>query len=153
MSLLKIKIRILKFYEISSIFFIDISYFIPTIILKVLKIEFVNIYTQAVGHLLLDSDTHIKKKQLKLIPNNKSVLLVDRKDISNLYFIKYLEMYFIVFQNHYLVKILQPFLDLKRIGVSVINYTSAIDKTAEIFKINSIWSRQSSITGFGCSRK
>jgi putative glycosyltransferase (TIGR04372 family) len=142
MSLLKIKIRILKFYEVSSIFLIDILYFIPTIILKVLKIEFLNIYTQAVGHLLLDSDTHIKKKKLNLIPNNKSILLVDKKDIANLYFVKYLEIHFIVFQNHYLVKILKPFLDFKRIGVNVVNYTSAIDKTAEIFKINSIWSNK-----------
>ena len=85
----KNKILILFFIFNILLFFFDvlICSFLP-ISRNMPVLYFIHIfYTQAVGHLLLDSDTHIKKKQLKLIPNNKSVLLVDRKDISNLYFI------------------------------------------------------------------
>ena len=130
---------IYKYLKLFYILLIHCLYFIPSIILNLCNIKFINLYYQAIGHLLLDADTHVKKKKLKLIPNYTSILVISDTIVANKYAVKYLKSYFVVFENKYVVKILKPFLDSKIVGLNIENYTAAINKTAEIFEINTIW--------------
>jgi len=146
---MKFKIKILlitlincsiKFSRLVTSILIYIIYLAPSIILNLFNVKFINLYYQAIGHLISDTDTHIKKKQLNLIPNDRSVLLINSKKVANKYLLKYLRKYFTVIENPLLLFILKPFLNSRIIGVDIEHYSSAINKTAAISEVNSLWS-------------
>ena len=137
------KIKLFNYYS-NKLFLMIVGciYFVPSIILNLFNIKFINLYFEAIGHLISDTDTHIKKQQLNLISNYKSILLINSKKVANKYLLKYLRKYFIIIENPFLVFLLDPFLKSRFVGLDIEHYSSAINKTADISEVNSLWGGQ-----------
>jgi putative glycosyltransferase (TIGR04372 family) len=116
------------------------------------KLKIISLNTWGVGHLLADADTYIKEKRLGLVDDKISILLMDDQTTANLHSKNYLSKYFHIISNKYLIKIIRKLVNNKYF-YEIEHYTSAVDNTAYVYYINTLWNDKKFNPNFNIDKK
>ncbi len=120
-------------------------FLIPKLILRILNDRVINIRflknmnTARIGHLCAEPDCYIKEELLGLHPKYFTIAFAPKNTVANAYLLKYWSQYIKFITNPYLCRILKRFMSYPSLEYDVQRYCVAINKTADIVKIQTLW--------------
>ena len=87
-SIIRLMYKLLQKFLLSIFYFV---FFIPALVLKILRIDLLSINTSRIGHLVFDGESYIKDKKLQAGKYVKPLLLAPKTRVANIEFLKYFD--------------------------------------------------------------
>lgn len=106
---------------------------------KFLKIRFLPVKIERIGHLCIEPDCFIKEGILKLRPRYRAIILAATTRAANNDLVQYWKQYFKIIQSPLLCALLWPIASQRLIQYSVAQYCTAINSTATCFSIQHLY--------------